>query len=255
VPDSRDRFSAVADAYHRYRPGYPPALLDWLVTTSGVRSGARVADLGCGTGIFSRCLAGRGLRVVGVDPNRDMLAQARAAGGGPTYVAAEATRTGLADASVHLGTAAQAFHWFAIDHTLAELARILVPGGWACALWNHRASTPFNEEYEELLLRYSSDYAARPSLTDMRGDPRDDLSHLPGAVTIEVPHQDALSWEEMLGRVRSASYVAHGVSDMAGFEAELRRLYERHRVPDGTVPWIMRTLAIAWVASGPPTLG
>jgi ubiquinone/menaquinone biosynthesis C-methylase UbiE len=246
VPDSKERFTAVADAYHRYRPSYPPALLDWILTTTGATAGARVADLGCGTGIFSRCLAGRGLRVVGVDPNQDMLARARAAGGGPVYVAAEAARTGLADGSVELVTAAQAFHWFAVDQTMAELARILVPGGWACALWNHRTSTPFNEEYEALLMRCSSDYASRPALTDMRGDPRDELSHLPGAVTIEVPNQDALSWEQMLGRVRSASYVAHGVSDVAGFEAELRRLYERHRGPDGTVPWTMRTLAIAW---------
>src|ERR687887_1189496 len=100
--DSAERFSAVADAYHRFRPGYGAAVLDWIAATTGVPAGARVADLGCGTGIFSRLLSGRGYTVIGIDPNRAMLEQARAAGGGPTYLAGEAARTGLADRSVQL---------------------------------------------------------------------------------------------------------------------------------------------------------
>src|SRR5262249_3448715 len=109
--DSRQRFSATADAYHRYRPDYPQALLDWLVAETGVASGARVADIGCGTGISSRFLAARGFRVVGVDANADMLARAVEAGGGPRYVVGEAVATGLPDRSVDLVTAAQSFHW------------------------------------------------------------------------------------------------------------------------------------------------
>ncbi|HYU16400.1 MAG TPA: methyltransferase domain-containing protein [Candidatus Acidoferrum sp.] len=245
MQDSSERFSAVAEAYQRYRPGYPTAVLDWIARVTGVRAGARVADLGCGTGIFSRLLASRGYTVVGIDPNDAMLAQARAAGGGPTYLAGDATRTGLADRSVELVTSAQAFHWFPLEPTLAELDRILVPGGWTCALWNKRTPSPFNREYEELLRRFSRDYSEK--VNDLLHDPRARLAAaIPGAIRAELAAGDLLTWEAVLGRVRSASYVAHGVDDLAGFERGLRRLYERHARPDGTLEWAMETVTIAW---------
>ena len=246
--DSRERFSAVASAYHRYRPGYPAGVLDWILATTSVPAGARVADLGCGTGIFSRLLAGRALDVVGVDPNADMLARARETGGGPTYVSGDATSTGLPGESVDLVTAAQAFHWFPLEATLSELARILVPGGWTCAVWNQRISSPFNDEYEDLLLGHSTEYAANRALSDLQSDPRARLAGIPGAVTAEVPSEEVLSWDEVIGRVRSASYVAHGMGDKDGFERQVRAAYERHRQPDGMLVWAMRTIAIGWVA-------
>jgi SAM-dependent methyltransferase len=246
--DSRDRFSAVASAYHRHRPGYGPGVLDWILATTSVPAGAKVADIGCGTGIFSRLLAGRGLDVVGIDPNADMLAMARDAGGGPRYRSGDATGTGLPDASVDLATAAQAFHWFPLEAALSELARILVPGGWIFAVWNQRVSSPFNDEYEDLLLGHSTEYAANRALSDLASDPRARLVGIPGAVTTEIPADEVLSWDEVIGRVRSASYVAHGMGDRDGFEREVRAAYERHRRPDGMLVWAMRTVAIGWVA-------
>lgn len=241
--DPRERFSAVAEAYDRFRPGYPAGALDWIAATTGVRGG-RVADLGCGTGIFSRILAGRGFAVTGVDPNERMLALARQSGGGPTYLAGDATRTGLGDSSVDLVTAAQAFHWFPLEPALAEIDRILAPGGWTCALWNLRTPTRFNEELERLLHTHSTEYDARVS--DLLDDPRARLVAVPGAVSAEVPSEDALSWDMVLGRVSSASYVAHGVADRPGFDRQLRELFERHARPDGALVWAMRTVAIAW---------
>ncbi|HKA90640.1 MAG TPA: methyltransferase domain-containing protein [Haliangiales bacterium] len=243
--DSRERFSATADAYRRYRPGYPAPLLDWIAATTGAPPDARVADIGCGTGISSRFLATRGFRVVGVEPNADMLAHARAAGGGPTYVRGEAARTGLPDASVDLVTAAQAFHWFELEPTLVEIRRIAVPGAWMCAFWNVRVATPFNDEYERILHAYSSEYAP---LSDTL-DPRDAIrAAVAGTVCTEMHNDEALAWDAVLGRARSASYVAHGVADLAGFERELRAAYERHARPDGTLVWALRTVAAAWPA-------
>lgn len=243
--DPRERFSAGAEIYHRYRPGYPDGLLDWIVAATGLRAGGRVADLGCGTGIFTRLLAGRGLAVVGVDPNAEMLRMAREVGGGPAYVTGDSAQTGLADASVDLVTAAQAFHWFPLEATLAELDRILVPGGWTCALWNVRTSSPFNEEYERLLRTYSSDYATDTRLSDL-DDPRVGLGAIPGTVAAEVPFADALAWDGVIGRVRSASYVIHGVADRSAFERRVREAYERHARADGKLVWAMNAVAIAW---------
>ena len=79
--DSRERFSGAAGGYARSRPGYPDALVDWVVAEAQLAPDDLVLDLGCGTGILTRKLAHRGLNVLGLDPNEDMLAQARAAGG------------------------------------------------------------------------------------------------------------------------------------------------------------------------------
>ena len=69
-----------------------------------------------------------------------MIERARARGGGAaTYLPGEATATGLPAASVHLVTGAQSFHWFELNPTMTEIARILAPAGSAAALWNERA--------------------------------------------------------------------------------------------------------------------
>lgn len=251
VPHPRDRFTAVADAYARFRPSYPDGVLDWIARTSGAAAGARVVDLGCGTGIFSRLLAARGYAVTGVDVNEGMLAHARAAGGGPAYVHAEAHRTGLPAGSADLVTAAQAFHWFPIAEALAEIDRLLAPGGWAVAAWNARTPGGFNDDYEALLRAHSREYREDPALDELHGDPRADLvAALPGALTASVPGGDRIDRETALGRIRSASYVRHGIADLPAFEAEVEEAFDRHADPAGMLEWRMSALAIAWPRRG-----
>jgi SAM-dependent methyltransferase len=242
--DPRRRFSAVADVYARYRPSYPAELVDWVLDTAGVAPPATVADLGCGTGIATRLFAERGLDVVGIDPNEEMLAKARSAGGA-RYARGEATATGLADRSVDLALGAQAFHWFDLSATLRELGRILRPGRWSAAFWNIRALRgPFMEEYDALLRRWSREYAVveghektkekikiAPSVTDAR--------------EAAFPSAQSLDLEAFLGRVHSSSYVIHGVADHAGFDRALSSLFERHE-DCGVIELRYETVAICW---------
>lgn len=254
--DPRRRFTATAGDYARWRPGYPEALADWVVAAAGLEPGARIVDVGCGTGISARLFAARGLAVTGVDPNPAMLAWARARAHAdppvqlrPRYRRGEAEATGLSARCADLVTAAQALHWFDLPRALEEFRRILRPGGACAAFWNVRAlSGPFAHGYEELLDRYSAEYRelkrAEDSARVLRRLRRSGgLSGLKGAV---FRNAQRLDLEGFLGRVRSSSYVAHGIRarDRAPFEAALRRLFKRHGSGGGVV---LPYRCVAWL--------
>ncbi len=234
----------MASTYARYRPSYPAALVDWVLAEARVRPGDRVADVGCGTGILTRLLAGRDLAVAGVDPNEDMLAEARAAGGPAEYRRGEAGATGLDDASVALVTAAQAFHWFDADQALAEFHRILRPGGHVAAIWNIRGESPFMAEYQALLRRFSSEYSVIESWEETLAR----LRVHPGVEAPrehEVPNAQLFDLDGLRGRLWSSSYVRHGVADHEGFDAALRAVFETH-ARGGVVEFPYRTVALVF---------
>src|SRR5262249_47892014 len=137
-PQPTGRFTGLAGAYARGRPDYPAAALDRIVARCGLDGSTVLVDVGCGTGISARLFAARGIRVVGVEPNDDMLAQAERAGGGVRYQKGTAEATGLPAGSAVCVLAAQAFHWFDAPRALAEFRRVLRPGGWVALLWNER---------------------------------------------------------------------------------------------------------------------
>ena len=159
-----ERFGDRVADYARARPGYPPELVAWLLREAGIARGAAVADLGSGTGLFARELLAAGCVVHAVEPNAAMRAAAEAAFAGVAgFVSIDgaAERTGLAEHSVALVTAAQAYHWFEPEAARAEARRILVPEGRAALIWNvRRLASAFAQDYEALLLAHCPDYAA-----------------------------------------------------------------------------------------------
>ena len=127
-------FGAVAAAYERGRPPYPPEAVDWLLPAGA----SRVLDLGAGTGKLTRQLRDRGLDVIAVEPSEGMREQlARAVPGVPVH-AGSAEEIPLPDHSVDAVLVAQAWHWVDRSRAVPEAARVLVPGGRLGLVWNIR---------------------------------------------------------------------------------------------------------------------
>jgi len=161
--NATSRFSDRVENYVRYRPGYPPEVLQALKAECSLAPSHVVADIASGTGIWTRMLLENDNQVIGVEPNVEMReAGERLLAAFPKFasVAGTAEATPLADQSVDFVTAAQAAHWFDRERARREFVRILKPGGWLVLLWNERLtdSTAFLRDYEQLLLTYGTDY-------------------------------------------------------------------------------------------------
>ena len=133
--DSSDVWTGKANSYDRVRPTPPPALLDLLTQLIGMPHPALVVDVGSGTGLSTAIWGERAERVIGIEPNADMRKEATQNVEDHPYAAqieyreGVAHQTGLPDGCADIVTAAQSFHWMEPTATLAEIARILRPGG------------------------------------------------------------------------------------------------------------------------------
>ena len=239
------RFSGRVDAYVRYRPGYPPALLDWLREEIGLSPSWDVVDIGSGTGLFASILLTNGNRVFGVEPNDAMRAAAEQAfAGNLRFVSIRGTAeaTGLPDACVDLVSAAQAFHWFEPTSTRPEWKRVLRPDGWVLIVFNSRRidASPLMRSYDDFLSAHAIDYRDvdhRRVLGDRLRGFLDDPMEWRHPFTV---HHDLAA---VKGLSASSSYVpspdhpAH-----AAFMAGLERLFDAHAV-DGRVEFLYETEA------------
>ncbi|MCV2392871.1 class I SAM-dependent methyltransferase [Actinotalea sp. M2MS4P-6] len=127
-------FGRAADAYERGRPGYPDAVVDWLLEP-GPRT---VLDLGAGTGKLTRALVGRVDQVLAVDPSGVMLDGLRTAVPGVDARQGAAEAIPLPDASVDAVLVAQAWHWVDTARAVPEVKRVLRDGGYLGLVWNVR---------------------------------------------------------------------------------------------------------------------
>jgi ubiquinone/menaquinone biosynthesis C-methylase UbiE len=133
--DPSETWTGKASSYDRVRPTPPPALLDLLTQLIDMPRPALVVDLGSGTGLSTAIWGERAERVIGIEPNAGMRQEAvrkledHPYGACIEYREGVAHRTSLPDGCADIVTAAQSFHWMEPAPALAEIARILHPGG------------------------------------------------------------------------------------------------------------------------------
>src|SRR3954452_22815842 len=143
-------FADAAEVYERGRPAYPPPVVERVAAELGVAAGARVLDLGAGTGKLTRPLLAAGLDVVAVEPLAGMRAALAAAVGDERALQGRAEALPRPDASLDGAVSADAFHWFDGARAAEELHRVLRPGAGLVLMWliGERDASPFEREQE-----------------------------------------------------------------------------------------------------------
>jgi len=230
-----ERFSTRVDTYIKYRPGYPPDVIELLKAECGLTPRWVIADIGSGTGILSRMMLEHGNRVIGIEPNREM----REAGerlladySGFTSIAGTAEATTLPAHSVDLVTAGQAAHWFDLRQARTEVVRVLRPGGWAALIWNNRRtdSTPFLRAYASFVREYGMSFE---TVNHANLGPADFQTFFGsrGYRLRHFPNAQIFDFDGLAGRVLSSSYMPEpGQPNYEPMAAALRALFDAHQV-------------------------
>jgi SAM-dependent methyltransferase len=210
MSDPLTRFSNRSDNYAKFRPGYPAEVIEILKSDCGLSESSIIADVGSGTGILSEQFLQNGNSVVAIEPNAAMRQVAerllqRYEKFGSINAAAEATTLGTG--SVDFVTAAQAFHWFDRPRAKSEFVRILKSAGWVVLIWNERRldCTVFLRAYEDLLLRYGTDYE-KVRHEKVTGEIAEFFS--PGSFELRtLENAQHFDLESLKGRLLSSSYM------------------------------------------------
>jgi len=242
-------FNAAADRYAAHRPSYPSELFDAIEELTRISlAGARVADVGAGTGISTEQLVARSADVIAVEPGEGMAAWFRKTLPDVPLVRGDANALPLADGCRDLLTYAQSWHWTDPPRSVPEALRVLRPGGSLVIWWNTTAhDVPWIAEQTERITRHTG--ATSPTLSPL-DDP--DAVRKAGLEGLRIGRRH-LRWSRTvpldthLGNL--ASHSGFLVMDDAATEAFLDAERERLRLlfPDERV--VETYVVDLWVAS------
>ena len=241
-------FDAAAEEYDAARPSYPPALYDLLESRVGVLAGRAVLDAGAGTGIASRQLTDRRAVVTALDVGPAMLRRAVARTPGMRAVVADAAALPVRKSCFDVVCFAQSWHWISQARGAAEAARVLCPGGWWAAWWNHpwADGEAWFDDYWDLLERSCPGVSRDQRNVDWAQDA------IAGQGGFRPPERHLLSWdrvasvESWVTDLSSHSYViALPAADRGPLLSTVGEVLRR-RFPDGAmqVPYQTRV----WLA-------
>jgi len=230
--DNASLFSGRVQNYIKYRPTYPPALIELLKTRCALTPDKVIADIGSGTGILSKLFLMNGNKVYGVEPNTEMRhAAEKILGAYPNFISVEAgaEATTIPSHSVDIVTAGQAFHWFDPPAAHAEFIRILKPRGWVALIWNRaRTNTHFEKEYDEFWrVELRGAHEARDGYEALI-QPFFGEAHYEHVALEGIPQ--IMDQKEFLGRILSISAAIQ--PNEAGYDVFHRKvqdMFERHQ--------------------------
>lgn len=235
-----DRYSFKAEDYSKYRPDFPSQVIDFLYSQSDINSSLIVADIGSGTGRFTKLLLEKGNKVYAVENNYEMRKKAEDILVSYTNfesVSGSAEITNLPDKSIDLITVAQAFHWFDRDKCHTEFKRVLKDEGKLFIVWDDFIGdyNDFSKEtmniYEKFIIVVPENNQKRYSKNDMLKDFCKDNKYETSTFIHEI-HENL---EQTIGGALSASCLPKpGEKGFDEFIAELERVFTKYQ-KDGKV--------------------
>ncbi|MEO1428738.1 MAG: class I SAM-dependent methyltransferase [Cyanobacteria bacterium J06633_8] len=228
-----NRFSDRVENYVKYRPSYPTAAIDKILENFTLPITA--ADIGAGTGISSRLLAARDIKVIAIEPNSEMRnAGIRDKTSSVEWKDGTAENTNLSDASVDLVTCFQAFHWFNPEPTLSEFHRILKPKGKLAVVYNNRdKSDEFTAEYSRIVREASKNSPAEAKMKSV--EPLTETTIFKNFQEYNFVYQQELDFPGLIGRAMSVSYLPKIGEDYDKLIADFEKLYQRFQNEEGFV--------------------
>jgi len=208
-------YTGLARDYSQYRPGYSEAVLSCILSLlEKPESGLDVVDVGAGTGIFTRLIAGRDVRnITAIEPNDDMRKHGidNSEGMKINWKEGSGEATGMPDQCADLVSMASSFHWVDFENGTKEFHRILKNNGCFVALWNprHLEANPLLLEIEDHLSSIKTDIKRVSSglsgLTEKLTDMLWESPYFEDVVYIEGRHDKIFTPEEYIGVWRSVN--------------------------------------------------
>jgi SAM-dependent methyltransferase len=244
------RFATVVPYYERFRQPYPPAFYDGLGALLGLDGTQALVDLGCGPAILALGFAPRVRRVVGVDPEPEMAAAARAAAA-RAGVSLEVIQSRAEDLPAEMGpfdvaTIGRALHWMDPGPTCAALDRLLGPSGRIaiCGSATAEDANPWLRAYEAV----RDGFKLAKDDVDYRRDTAAFVAGSPFAIerSFAVRTEQAITADILAGRLLSMSNTSPAVlGDRVGLVPdEVRRALAPFVRSDGTLAEVIEARAV-----------
>ncbi len=246
--NNTEKFTGKASVYEESRPKYAPEFISYLFNEVGLNKDSIVADIGSGTGIFTKLLLENDVMVYSVEPNEDMRTIAEnslSTFNNFNSINASAENTTLANNSIDFITVAQAFHWFDIAKFKIECKRILKTNGKVILTWNTRIDTaPLNIETAIIFNKYCPNYKGFNGGIDIFGDIVANFFNNKFIIK-RFPNNLIFDKEKFIKRILSASYsLKKGDIQFDNYINEFELLFNKYSVngiltiPNETVAYI-----------------
>lgn len=233
MKDSKQRFSDRVDDYIKYRPKYPPEIIDILKQHIGLTSNSIIADIGAGTGFLTELFLKNDNYTYAVEPNEATRIACEKLYGNYSHlkiVDGSAEATNLVDNTIDVIVAAQAFHWFNKEECKREFERILKHNGNIVLIWNARKdNAAFAKGYDDILTTNIPEYK---TLDHRNVDDTAIAAFFKPRVMRKfvTANRQVFNWDGFKGRVLSSSYVPKNGAVHDKIMEQIKTLFEKNEI-------------------------
>ena len=234
-----DQWAALVHEYATFRSSYSNELYD-TIAQFGLRRGATILDVGCGTGIAGEPFVMNGFPVTGVDASESMVAAAAQRLPSATFVQGEAEALPFPNERFDVVISAQSYHWFDRARALAEAYRVMRRGGMIAIWWKHvMADDPVKVLRDDIFRELGTE----PAISGLGGGFKEFYASQFAQQTLRVlPWRVSMPFDQYLGYERSRCSVRKALGERADEYFRLLEQRLRDRVGPGNP-----TLSIAYI--------